>query len=245
MSVEITPEKLQGKKLFVGTPMYGSKCQGAYLRSILSLLYLCNALNVPVGVSTISNESLVQRSRNYIVDEFLRSDFTHLMFIDTDIVFNPEYVIAMLVLDQEVVGVPYSSKTIHWETIVKAVHQNVSSDQLCRVAGNLSFEKHPLYLEKNLVEVDTLMMGFTMIKRQVLDKLRVAYPEHYYRPDHIGTPHFDGIRNIQMFFSVEVDESSQTLLTEYEFFCQKWKAIGGKMYSCPWMVLSHIGLHSF
>lgn len=245
MAIEITPEKLQGKKLFVGTPMYGSKCQGAYLRSILSLLYLCNALQIPVGVSTISNESLVQRSRNYIVDEFIRSDFTHLMFIDTDIVFNPEYVIAMLTLDQDVVGVPYTSKQINWNTIVDAVRQDVSSDHLCRIAGNLSLNKEQMDMEKDLIETDTIMMGFTMIKRQVLDKLRVAYPENYYRPDHVGTPHFDGIRNIQLFFSVEVDESSQKLLSEYEFFCQSWKAIGGKIYSCPWMVLSHIGLHDF
>lgn len=242
MRDEITPENLQGKKLFVATPMYGSKCNGAYLRSLLSLLYICNMLHIPVGVSTISNESLVQRSRNYVVDEFLRSDFTHLLFIDTDIVFNPEYVIALLALDQDIVGAPYSYKKINWGNILEAVNHNVSPENLCRLAGHLDTSQ---WKEQDFMETDSLEMGFTMIRRNVFEKLQVAYPEHYYRPDHIGTPHFDGVRNIQLYFSVEIDPSSQKLLSECEFFCKTWKAIGGKLYVCPSMVVTHIGMYYF
>ena len=47
----------------------------------------------------IFNESLITRARNYLVDEFLRAEeFTHLMFIDSDINFNPKDVLSLAVL---------------------------------------------------------------------------------------------------------------------------------------------------
>jgi len=229
----------------IGTPVYGSKCHGRYLFSLLSLLRLCSQLDIQVGVSSICSESLLQRSRNYVVDEFLRSGFTHLMFVDTDIFFEPEHVIALLILDKDVIGAPYPEKRrIEWETVMEGIHKGLHTNQdLDRVAGDLIFDKR--VDPHHLVEVDVLKPGFMMVKRQVFDKLQMTYPENYYRPDHIGTAHFDGVRNIQMFFSVEIDPHTRKLLTEYEYFCQLWRRIGGTIYMCPWMVLTHIGTYMY
>jgi hypothetical protein len=60
---------------------------------------------VSVKFSYLFNESLIRRARNYLVDEFLnRSDATHLLFIDSDIHFNPQDVVALLALDKDVAG---------------------------------------------------------------------------------------------------------------------------------------------
>jgi len=245
MSIEISLEKLKHVRLMIGTPVYGLRCHGAYLQSVLSLLQLCGMLGIQMGVSSICSESLLQRSRNYVVDEFLRSGFTHLLFVDTDICFQPEHVIALLMLDKDVIGAPYPEKQrIDWESIVKIIQtRNFKERDLDRVAGDLIFDKH--LDPSNLVEVDVMKPGFMMVKRQVFDKLQMVYPENYYRPDHIGTTHFDGIRNIQMFFSVEIDTETRRLLTEYEYFCKLWRKIGGHIYICPWMVLTHIGTHMY
>lgn len=245
MSVEMSLENLKHVRLMIGTPVYGLRCHGAYLQSILSLLRLCGMLGIQMGVSSICSESLLQRSRNYVVDEFLRSGFTHLMFIDTDICFQPEHVIALLMLDKDVIGAPYPEKQkIEWETIVQTIQNgNCLEEDLPRVAGDLVFDKHTD--PSNLVEVDVIKPGFMLVKRQVFDKLQLAYPENYYRPDHIGTTHFDGIRNIQMFFSVEIDPHTRKLLTEYEYFCKLWRNMGGHIHMCPWMVLTHIGPYMY
>ena len=43
------------------------------------------------------NESLITRARNYLVDEFLRcEDFTHLLFIDSDIHYNPQDIVSIV-----------------------------------------------------------------------------------------------------------------------------------------------------
>lgn len=231
--------------------MYGSKCYGTYLHSILSLINLCKQKGIQTGVSYICNESLLQRSRNYLADEFLRNDFTHLLFIDADIQFQPEDVIKLFSFDQDMVGVPYSIKEINWEFIrdVVKTHNQIPSENLVSLAGHILHDKEKYInknlLTQNLVEVDVVTTGFLLIKRHVFEKLKLTYPEYSYRPDHIGTRHFDGKRNIQLFFSVEIDPITLQLTTEYEFFCKLWKNIGGKIYTCPWMIVNHIGIHSY
>jgi hypothetical protein len=181
-----------------------------------------------------------------VVDEFLRSGFTHLLFLDSDIQFDPNDVITLLSLDQEIVGVPYSAHHIDWNRIVHLVQKgHLSPEESELLAGNLDYPKEVMQKQPCLVETDILTTGFLLLQRQVFEKLQVAYPEYYYRPDHVGTDHFGGERRIQLFFSVEIDPTTNQLMTEYEFFCQSWKKIGGKIFLCPWMVLHHLGLHSY
>lgn len=237
-------------KLFIGTPMYGSKCHGVYLHSVLSLINLCHRIGIQTSVCYLCNESLLQRSRNYVVDNFLRTDFTHLLFIDSDIEFCPEDVITLLSLNQDVVGAPYSTKEIDWNIISHIVkkNENISPQKLSSLAGHWVYEvKNPcIKLDPDaVIETNVLTTGFLLIKRHVFEKLQVIYPEYYYRPDHVGIQHFGGERYIQLFFSVEIDPITQQLTTEYEFFCRLWKNIGGKIYIYPWIILNHIGIHTY
>ena len=48
----------------------------------------------------------------------MRSPYTHLMFIDSDINFNPQDVLALASLvsdDKPIIGGPYPKKCIAWE----------------------------------------------------------------------------------------------------------------------------------
>lgn len=234
----ILREKLEKIQLLVGTPMYAMKCNGPCLMSILSLFQLCHQIGVRIAISSICNESLLQRSRNYITDEFLRSGFTHLLFIDSDIQFHPEHVIDLLVLDKDFVGAHYSYKTIDWERLARS---GLPAEKLPVLAGNLFY---PDGIDgKSLVETNLLPTGFMLLKRRVLEKIQVSFPEHFYKPDHNFMTSFNGNRYIQMFFNSEID--GEELVSEYEFLCRNWRKIGGKIYTCPWITVTHIGLHKY
>jgi len=108
MEIKISREELSKKKLFVAMPMYGGMCCGMTAKSMLDLQALMGNYGVEVKFSFLFNESLIQRARNYLTDEFYnRSDCTHLMFIDADVAFNPQDIVAMLALDKEIIGGPY------------------------------------------------------------------------------------------------------------------------------------------
>ena len=87
--IDIT--RLAGLKLWIATPMYGGNCNGEYMASIMNSIGYLSSLGVHVQFDALFNESLITRARNYCVDEFLRSGATHLMFIDSDIVFDREH----------------------------------------------------------------------------------------------------------------------------------------------------------
>ena len=132
MEIQVKLEDLKKNKLFVATPMYGGMAHGLYIKSCLDLQTTMSKYGVETKFSFLFNESLITRARNYLVDEFLRSDFTHLLFIDSDIHYNPQDVIAMLALDKDVIGGPYPKKSINWSNVAQAArnHPNLEPKEL-------------------------------------------------------------------------------------------------------------------
>jgi len=125
VEIQINSEELRKRKIMVATPMYGGQCAGIYTKSSTDLATLARSYGVDVKFYYLFNESLITRARNYLVDEFMRSDCTHMMFIDSDIGFDPTDVLALAAIaepgtDKEIVCGPYPKKAIAWEKIKRA-----------------------------------------------------------------------------------------------------------------------------
>ena len=257
MQLEISVEDLKKKKLFVATPMYGGQCFGMYAKSTLDLQSLCANYGIEVRFSFIFNESLITRARNYLVDEYLRSGFTHLLFIDSDINFDPRDVIALMAMDRDVVGGPYPKKSLKWAAVKEAIKRNPDIDpgELAKVVGDFVFNPVPgteKFSVGEPVEVLELGTGFMMVKREVFGKLAEAFPMIHYKPDHVGQENFDGARYIHAYFDTVIDTKesitgggSDRYLSEDYMFCQMWRKIGGQIWLCPWMKTHHIGTYAF
>ena len=102
------------------------------------------------------------------------------------------------------------------------------------------------------LEVLEIGTGYMMVKRQVFDKMKDAYPMIHYKPDHVGQAHFDGSRYIHAYFDTVIDSKdsitgggSDRYLSEDYMFCQMWRKIGGKVFLCPWVRTQHIGTYAF
>jgi hypothetical protein len=258
MDIKITTEQLKGYSIFVGTPMYGGNCSGLFTKSCNDLAMLCTQAGIPIRFYYLFNESLVQRARNYVVDEFLRSECSHLMFIDSDIHFNAKDVLALLGLavhDKEkyhIMTGPYPKKTIAWEKVAEAARQGKGDENPFQLENYTSdFVFNPVQGMKGQfklsepIEVSEAGTGFMLIPREVLEKYRDTYPEYSYKPDHVRTENFDGERNITAFFDCIIDPVSRRYLSEDYFFCQQARKADLRVWMCPWMQLNHIGMHIF
>ncbi len=255
--IKVPISDLQKKKLFVATPMYGGQCAGMYTRSIADLAAICAKYEIPLQLYYLFNESLITRARNYCVDEFLRSDATHLMFIDSDIGFNPNDVIALLALqsddnnEYDVIGGPYPKKCISWEKIKLAVDKGMADQDpntLERYVGDYVFNPKGGQREIPIgqpVEVMEIGTGFMMIRRSTFDKYKEAYPNLSYKPDHIRTAAFDGSREIHAYFDCIIDPVSKRYLSEDYMFCYNVEKMGSKVWLCPWMSMNHVGSYVF
>jgi len=256
MEIKIELEKLRQYKLFVATPMYGGQCAGMYNKSMCDLTTMCVKYGIEMRAYYLFNESLITRARNYCVDEFLRSDSTHMLFIDSDIGFNPQDVLAMLALqteesDYDVLGAPYPKKTISWEKIKLAVNRGAADKDpayLENFVGDYVFnpvgdkKEIPIGEPAEVLETGT---GFMMIRRKTFEKYKEAFPQYSYKPDHARSEAFDGSREILMYFQADIDPESRRYLSEDYLFCQNVRKIGLKVWLCPWMKLQHVGSYVF
>jgi len=232
LEIKIDLEQLRKQRIFIATPMYGGQCCGMYMKSCLDLQTIFQQYGIPSRFSFIFNESLITRARNYLVDEFLRTDFTHLLFLDADIHFNPQDIIAMLALDKDVIGAPYPKKAMNWHNIAEAArrHPQLDPKELENVVGDYVFnvvkgtEKFQVSEPLEVMEIGT---GYMLVKREVFPKFAEAYPQLRYRPDHVGQKNFDGTRYIHAYFDTVIDPQSERYLSEDYMFCQWYRAIGG------------------
>lgn len=251
MELSISVEQLRKYKIFIATPMYGGNANGLYVKSILDLQGMLTHYGIESRFSFLFNESLITRARNYLVDEFLRSEnFTHLLFIDSDIHFDPNDVLAMLALDKDIIGGPYPKKSINWNNVAAAMKAkpDVNPGELDKVTGDYVFNPVPgtkQFKVTEPLEVMEIGTGFMMIKREVFHKFKEEYPHLRYKPDHAGQANFDGSRYIHAYFDTVIDPDSHRYLSEDYMFCQYWRAVGGSVWLCPWMKTQHVGTYAF
>jgi hypothetical protein len=256
MEIELNLEQLRTKKIFIATPMYGGQCHGSYTKAIADLMTMCTKYGIEAKLFFMFNESLITRARNYLADEFLRSEYDHLLFIDSDIHFEAQDVLVLHHYainrdDMDIICGPYPKKAISWEKIKLAVDKGYA-------------DKNPLLLEEFVgdyvfnpvdgiqkfrvdepVEVKEGGTGFMMIKREAFERMDRDYPERLYKPDHVRTKSFDGSREIMAYFDCVIDPDSKRYLSEDYMFCQYARKSGSKVWLLPWIKLKHAGTYIF
>ena len=256
MQIELDIQQLRTKKLFIATPMYGGQCHGSYTKSITDLMVLCTKYGIEAKLFFIFNESLVQRARNYLTDEFVRSRYDYMIFIDSDITFEPQDVLVLMHFaasrdDMDVVCGPYPKKAISWEKIKVAVDKGYADknpNKLEEFVGDFVFNPADGVTQFRVdepIEVKESGTGFMLITREALQKYDRAFPTQSYKPDHVRTANFDGSREIMAYFDCVICPDTKRYLSEDYMFCQWMRKAGGKVWLLPWMRLKHAGSYIF
>jgi len=216
MEIRLNWDELRKYKLFFGTPCYGSVCNASFAQSLTNLSSLCTQHGIMLQIYLLNNESLITRARNYICDAFLRSECTHMIFVDADVGFNAMDVIALLALqtqnkEYDIIGAAYPKKTIAWEKVKQAADKGFGDNNpadLSKFVGDFVLNPLPGKEQINLFEPAQVLeigTGFMMFPKDTLLKFKEAFPQYMYRPDHVRSADFDGSREIMQFFQAEID----------------------------------------
>lgn len=244
-------------RLAVATPCYGGQVTEGYLQSMFNLVATCMELRLPISLFTIANESLITRGRNELVYQFLKTNCTHLMFIDADIEFRADDVIDMLKKNVDVVAGSYPLKAVAWDQVknvqdakggkasvedfIQSAFQtviNVSKPTREKVGKNETVQ-----IINGMVEVYDVGTGFMLIKRHVLEKMIEAYPETMFYQDKDMSLSEDERKRYAL-FDVMIDDDKRYLSEDYTF-CRRWQNIGGKVMLDLKVKLNHIGTFKF
>ena len=208
--------ELAGMKLFIALPVY-SQTATCFVRCLMEL----QAHKPLPMVVHIGQGDGVGRTRNVLTAEFLKSDCTHLLFIDSDLIFSAQHIIDLLVANKPVVGGFYPKKQqgpLEW------------------VINTLPNTPGPIGSLQPLKYIGT---GFLCIQRHVFEAMIARYPELRFREDY-------GNRNIAHdFWSMGVyrpaPEDEGRYLSEDWYFCQRWLDMGGEIFGHINVILKHLG----
>jgi glycosyltransferase involved in cell wall biosynthesis len=237
------------KSIFLPLITYGGTCQTEFAVATMGLiLQIQRYKDIDMVISPITFESLISRARNAAAAWALSRDYTHLLFIDADISFDPADVFRLIVADKDVVVGIYPKKYYNrtkMETLANDFPQVFNDKEDWRaLATDFSTEFNAEGLKKakqgEAFEVDYAATGFMLIKTDVFKKIIDKRPDLKYINDVDGYMSADK-DNFYDFFQVGVNPSSKKYESEDYGFCQLWRSLGGKIHVLPEIKLTHTG----
>jgi hypothetical protein len=243
----LTPEEVKTKHLVIATPCYGGQVFQNYFMSVLRLVFAAQQIGLTLSFIVRGGDSLIPRQRNSIVAEFMASpQYTHLLWIDADIGFEPDQVFRLLVADYPVAGGVYPLKKI---VLPDEMPGGMKRDQFEALYANYPFNPTPgaQITQDGFIEVLDLPTGMMMIRRDVFEHMAKQYPGLRYKPDFmlgleelapkINDYHF-------RFYDVMTEENGRYLSEDYAF-CRRYQKIGGKVMADIQSNLTHQGTHMY
>ena len=130
--------------------------------SIFQLIQHLGRSKIEVGINTFKSP-LIHQARNYLTSVFLATEYTHLLFIDSDVEFGPEAGLRMLVADKDIITTPY----------------RVKDERIDQPRYTVKFPDPKVVpiLPGGLVEIEAGPTGLLLIKRAVFEKIIKNRPD--------------------------------------------------------------------
>ena len=202
------------------TPCYGGNVTSAYLHSMMDFFPYAIKNGIPFSVETLPNCSLISLARDLMLGRaLLDPTWTHILWIDADLRFRPDYIHSMILNDKDIVGGLYPKKALPIDFA--------------------SFPAPGGEDTEHLYETMYIATGFMMVKRHVIE----AMVEHF--KEELGF-RYQGIGDFVDLFAPIIDkEDSDLYLTEDYAFCYRARQLGFKCYMSKCFELSHTGTYEF
>jgi len=202
------------------TPCYGGQVTAGYFHSMMNFFPYAMENGIPFSVETMPNCSLISLGRDIMLGRALEDDsWTHIMWIDADLRFEPQCIHSMVLNDKDIIGGFYPKKGL---PIDYASSPTPGGED-----------------DENVFETIYVATGFMLIKREVI----TAMLEHY--GDEL-TFSYQGSNNyVDLFAPLIQKENNNLYLTEDYAFCYRAKALGFKCFMSKLFELPHTGQFEF
>ncbi len=234
---------LRDMRPFFATPCLGGQTTSVHSASVFALGGDC----IKVGMESrleFHSESLITRSRNLLMVKGLAhlENYTHIVFIDADVLFQSTAVFRLLLADKDVTAGIYPLKKHNWPPIMPP---GLTEQQFEERYGTYPFFPTDKESDEDgFCRAYPVTTGLMCIKREVFARMMAAYPERKYVPDEGGDPHMPPDLHYD-FFDAFIEPTTRHYWSEDYGFCYLWNAIGGEVWADTNSKLSHHGEHLY
>ena len=211
---------LEGRKLFIGIPAYDGKISIKLAYTLAQLMPKAMSLGVSVRLGHVSGCSIITMARNMLVDQFLKTDCTELLFIDGDVLAQADDILRLMAQSGD-------------KDITAGSYPRRSSDK--KFFMDLYFDdNNDLEFDGALMRINRVGTGFMLIQRHVIEAI-AEKSEKY-----LGQ---DGIGNVASVFDFKLMDGK--FVGEDYSFCDKAREEGFKVWLDVEISLPHVGQEEF
>jgi hypothetical protein len=232
-------------KLFIAIPAYG---ETFFTPCVQSLFKLGIELERRKWASNLAAASYadIAESRNVLLTHwFDMTDASHLLFLDSDMGFEPQLIFDMLSFDKPLVGAIYPKRQIDLGRYATALSAGQPAQKAEAAAYDYVVQK-PLTgsARKGFMRVESCGTGIFLIHRSCVDLMIQRLPEIV---DEKAPPNLrltkEQRRIIRPFDFLTVNG---TRLSEDYSFCYRWREkCGGEIWANISHEITHVGLRHF
>jgi hypothetical protein len=214
---------LTGRKLMIAIPAYDGKLNIGAAFQLPQLALAAQKHGFEIHLAHLSGCSIITRARNSLVNQFLESDCTEMLFVDADINFTHQDVLRIMALGSD-------------KDILAGAYPRRAKDQM--FFADIYYNEHGgvEITEDGLLRLNRIGTGFMFIRRHVFETLRDKHPEWKYWVDVEKKHHCS-------FFDFAV--TPEGYMGEDYLFCDRACEAGFKVYIDPDINLGHFGSTEF
>lgn len=216
---------LAGRSVFIALPAYDFKVSLKLAISLARFAQSAPQHGIDIQIGSICGCSVVSRARNLLVKDFLESNCTDLLFIDSDINFEPDDILRLMSWTSDpkkgiVAGVPRT----------RSEHKTY--------IANLDYDDgHELTMNSmGLVRATHVATAFMMVRREVFETLVEAHKEWEYYDTRTD-------RVLNAVFDFKVTEAGY--MGEDFLFCDRAREHDYEVWIDPTIKLGHMGVQEY
>jgi glycosyltransferase involved in cell wall biosynthesis len=204
------------RKVMIGTPCYDGRIDVWYVNSLVNTIKMAADRGVEITPMWVSFDALIQRARNDTIQIALEGGFDDLIWIDSDIEWQPEWFFKLLDYPQDVVGGTYRKKGDREEYVLRKTDKSATDPTT------------------GLIEVSGLGTGFVKMSKSSMQYLW-----------DISQPYMDPKDNKERRMIFDVVIKDLDMVSEDITAFMKLVDGGFKIWLDPKMTCNHIGPYKF
>lgn len=240
-------------KILIATHTPQSTCSIDFTASLLQTERYFVSKNIEIDVNFITSNVTRSCAHNMSISKLLSNEeYTHILFVNTNVRFAPQYIESLLDNDKEVIGGVTTVNTIRWENVFKDTifnkivelrqiltqEEKPSEDKLNQavlllinfIRANSSIYdmefSDDLSIKDALLNVSYVGSNFLLIKRDAIIKMIDYYSYTKYEDkQHTSV---DDNKHLYSLFQAKVEGGEYQ--SADKVFCKRWQTMGGKIY---------------
>jgi hypothetical protein len=213
------------KHVFIAMPAYDGKANIEVMMSVTMACIHLHSFGYKFYIQGLPGNPYIDLARNQLTRIFMETGFSDMIFIDSDVQFDPLAPLKLLQHDRDIVIGVYPKKTspAQWpvRTLIDPATRRLLVDP-----------------ETKMIEVQAAATGMMRIKRSAIVKLQDAHPElMYYNENDLAE--YNLFSN-NLFKFAHKPEMNRWVGEDFSFSL-KWRALGGKIWCVPDINFKHYG----